>query len=341
MFLRRLFGAVVATAALLPMTAMAQEKTAADTDSTKIVARVKPQPIQSVKELSCSIVVDTLPTENEALSIVLYNDNTWRYVQNRDIKQDSTVYSKYWNTDIISPYKEIALGSLPKSVAIKLVDSLRSYHYPYLGRITSRYGPRRRRNHNGIDLALKTGDTIYAVFDGRVRFSKSAENGGYGGLVIIRHDNGLETYMGHLSKRLVEANDWVVAGQPVALGGSSGRSTGPHLHFEVRYCGQSFDPERLIDFATGHLRREDFLLRRAYFDIYSKYDQNFDDEIANYNDDKKEEAELVARRYYTVRKGDTLSGIARRNHTTVARICKLNGISAQKPISIGKRLRIR
>ena len=341
MFLRRLFGTAVAVAALLPAGAMAQEATVAGTDTTKIVAKAKPQPIQSVKELSCSIVVDTLPTENEALSIVLYNDNTWRYVQNRDIKQDSTVYSKYWNTDVISPYKEIALGSLPKSVAIKLVDSLRSYHYPYLGRITSRYGPRRRRNHNGIDLALKTGDTIYAVFDGRVRFSKSAENGGYGGLVIIRHDNGLETYMGHLSKRLVEANDWVVAGQPVALGGSSGRSTGPHLHFEVRYCGQSFDPERLIDFATGHLRREDFLLRRAYFDIYSKYDQNFDDEIANYNDDKKEEAELVARRYYTVRKGDTLSGIARRNHTTVARICKLNGISAQKPISIGKRLRIR
>ena len=83
------------------------------------------------------------------------------------------------------------------------------------------------------------------------------------------------------------------------------------------------------------------MLRRAYFDIYSKYDQNFDDEIANYNDDKKEEAELTARRYYTVRKGDTLSGIAYRNHTTVARICKLNGISASRPIGIGKRLRIR
>ncbi len=339
MFIRKLLKAAAVVAVLLPTVATAQNDAAAKPDSTRLI--VKPQPITSVRELSCAIVVDTLPTENDAVSIVLYNDNTWRYVQNRTIEQDSTVYAKYWNNDTISPYKEIQLGSLPKSVAIQLVDSLKNYHYPYIGRITSRYGPRRRRNHNGIDLALKTGDTIYAVFDGRVRFSKSAENGGYGGLVVIRHDNGLETYMGHLSKRLVEANDWVVAGQPIALGGSSGRSTGPHLHFEVRYCGQSFDPERLIDFKTGNLRRETFLLRRSYFDIYSKYDQNFDDEIANYNDDKKEEAELVARRYYTVRKGDTLSGIAYRNHTTVARICKLNGISANKPIGIGKRLRIR
>ncbi len=339
MFIRKLLKAAAVVAVLLPTVATAQNDAAAKPDSTRVI--VKPQPITSVRELSCAIVVDTLPTENDAVSIVLYNDNTWRYVQNRTIEQDSTVYAKYWNNDTISPYKEIQLGSLPKSVAIQLVDSLKNYHYPYIGRITSRYGPRRRRNHNGIDLALKTGDTIYAVFDGRVRFSKSAENGGYGGLVVIRHDNGLETYMGHLSKRLVEANDWVVAGQPIALGGSSGRSTGPHLHFEVRYCGQSFDPERLIDFKTGNLRRETFLLRRSYFDIYSKYDQNFDDEIANYNDDKKEEAELVARRYYTVRKGDTLSGIAYRNHTTVGRICKLNGISASKPIGIGKRLRIR
>lgn len=338
MSVKTLLASIIASIVILPNAAVAQNTAPVPNDSAKVV--VKPQPIASVKELTCAIVVDTLPTDNEALSIVLYNDNTWRYVQNRTIRQDSTVYDRYWNTDTISPYK-LQLGELPKSVAIRLVDSLRSYHYPYIGRITSRYGPRRRRNHNGIDLALKTGDTIYAVFDGRVRFSKSAENGGYGGLVVIRHDNGLETYMGHLSKRLVEANDWVVAGQPVALGGNSGRSTGPHLHFEVRYCGQSFDPERIIDFKTGLLRRENFLLRRAYFDIYSKYDQNFDDEIANYNDDKREAAELEARRYYVVRKGDTLSGIAYRNHTTVARICKLNGISAQKPLSIGKRLRIR
>ncbi len=306
-----------------------------------LVALFSPKKIEPVRELRSAIVVDTLPTENEALSIVLFNDNTWRYVRNRELIQDSTVYSKHWNTEVISAYREVPLGSLPRSVAIPLVDSLRSYHYPYLGKVTSRYGPRRNRNHNGVDMSLAVGDTIYSAFDGRVRFSKNGENGGYGNMVIVRHDNGLESYMGHLSARLVEAGDWVVAGQPIALGGNSGRSTGPHLHFEFRYYGQSFDPERLIDFKTGCLRREVFMLRRSYFDIYSQYNQNFDDEIANILDDKREAAEAEARKYYIVRRGDTLSGIAYKHRTTVKRICALNGISASKPIQIGKRLRIR
>ncbi len=297
--------------------------------------------VESVREIRSAIVVDTLPTSNDAVSIVLFNDNTWRYVRNRELKPDSTVYAKYWDTKNISAYNDVQLSTLPRSVAIALVDSLKNYHSPYVGRMTSRYGPRRNRNHNGIDLALKEGDTIYAVFDGRVRFSNGGYNGGYGNMVIVRHDNGLETYTGHLSKRLVEADEWVVAGQPIGLGGNSGNSTGPHLHFEMRYYGQSFDPERLINFTTGELRRETFMLKRSYFSIYSKYNQNFDDEIANILDDKKEAADAEARRYYTVRRGDTLSGIAVRNHTTVKRLCALNGISASKPIQIGKRLRIR
>ncbi len=319
--------------------AQAKADSIARRDSLAAVFALKK--IESVREIRSTIVVDTLPTSNEALSIVLYNDNTWRYVRNRHIAQDTTVYSKYWNTDAISAYREVALSSLPRSVAIPLVDSLKSYHYPYIGKVTSRYGPRRNRNHNGIDMSLSVGDTIYAAFDGRIRFSKNGENGGYGNLVIVRHDNGLESYMGHLSARLVEAGDWVVAGQPIALGGNSGRSTGPHLHFEFRYCGQSFDPERLIDFKTGALRRETFMLKRSYFDIYSQYNQNFDDEIANILDDKREAAEAEARRYHVVRRGDTLSGIAYKYRTSVKRICALNNISASKPIIPGKKLRIR
>ncbi len=335
----------------------AQEPAATTTAETAIVAantapaetpaaavattNTKPAPVAPVKELDNKpLVVDTLPSINEAIKIVLFNDNTWRYVRDREIPQDSSIYVKYWDSTIISPYREVELSSLPQSVAIALVDSLKSYHYPYKGRISSHYGPRRRRNHNGVDLPLKEGDPVYATFDGRVRFSQDTKTG-YGNLVIIRHDNGLETYMGHLSKRLVEAGDWVTAGQVVALGGSTGRSTGPHLHFETRYYGQSFDPERLIDFSSGMLRRETFLLKRSYFDIYSKYDQNFEDEIANEEDDKREAAEEAAKRYYVVRKGDTLSGIAVKYHTTVTRICQLNGINRNKTLSIGKRLRVR
>ena len=300
----------------------------------------KPQPVEPVHRVETTLTVDTLPTGNDAVKIVLYNDNTWRYIRDREIPQDSTVYSKYWDTDNISPYREVQLSSLPKSVAIGLVDSLKHYHYPYKGKISSRYGPRRRRNHNGVDLPLKIGDSIYAPFDGRVRYSQDTKTG-YGKLIIIRHDNGLETYFGHLSERKVEAGQWVTAGDVVGLGGNTGRSTGPHLHFETRYYGQSFDPERLIDFGSGMLRRETFMLKRSYFDIYSKYDQNFDDEIANEEDDKKEAAAAAAVRYYTVRKGDTLSRIAVNNHTTVSKLCQLNGIKSTTVLKIGRRLRVR
>ena len=325
------------------------ETTTTVTATTEIVASeatvaatplpAKPAPIQPVRKIE-EMVVDTLPTVNEALKIVLYNDNTWRYVRDRSVRQDSTVYEKYWSSEVISPYREVALSSLPVSVVIALVDSLKSYHYPYKGKIISRYGPRRNRNHNGIDIPLKEGDPIYATFDGRVRYSKDSKTG-YGQLVIIRHDNGLETYTGHLSKRLVEEGQWVTAGQIIGEGGSTGRSTGPHIHFETRYYGQSFDPERLIDFNSGILRRETFLLRRKFFDIYSRYDQNFDDEIANIEDDKREAAELAARCYYTVRSGDTLSGIAVKYGTTVTRICQLNGINRNAVLKIGKKLRVK
>ena len=296
--------------------------------------------IQPIEKLQSAIVVDTLPTADKHLSIVLFNDNTWRYINTAKIEQDTTIFSAHWDTEKISAYKDLALGEIPLTTPINLVDSLRSYRYPHKGRITSRYGVRRRQNHNGIDLALKVGDTICSAFDGRVRFSKATETG-YGTLIIIRHDNGLETYHGHLSARLVEENERVVAGQPIGLGGNSGRSTGPHLHFECRYMGQSFDPERLINFRTGELRRDHLLLKRGYFSIYSKYEQDWNGEKVLADADKKEAQLSAERKYYKVRSGDYLGLIAKRNYTTVANICRLNGIKADAVLPIGKVLRVK
>ncbi|MBR7183026.1 MAG: peptidoglycan DD-metalloendopeptidase family protein [Alistipes sp.] len=306
------------------------------TDSTAVVK----SSVAAIKPLQSAVVVDTLRTENPNLSIVLFNDNTWRYVQNRTLEQDSTLFGKYWDTENISAYRGVKYDSLPSSVAINLVDSLKNYRYPHMGRITSRYGMRRRRAHNGIDLALKVGDTICSAFDGRVRYSKATDTG-YGTLIIIRHDNGLETYHGHLSARLVEEGDRVVAGQPIALGGNSGRSTGPHLHFETRYYGQSFDPERIINFKTGELRRDYFLLKKSYFSIYSKYEQDFNAESELYAADKAEAAQSAEKRYYRVRSGDNLGLIARRHHTTVSALCRLNGIKSTSILQIGKVLRVK
>ena len=296
--------------------------------------------VQPIKAVESPIIVDTLVTANNALSVILFNDGTWRYIQNRTVEQDSTVYSKYWDTTNIAAYKSVKIDSLPQSVAINLVDSLKSYRFPYVGRVTSRYGIRHRRAHNGIDIALKVGDTICSAFDGRVRFSKATDTG-YGTLVIIRHDNGLETYHGHLSARLVEEGDRVVAGQPIALGGNSGRSTGPHIHFETRYYGQSFDPERIIDFKTGELRRDSFLLSKNYFSIYSKYSQDFNAEAERNAAEKKENELSAEKRYYKVRKGDYLGLIAKKNNTTVAAICRLNGIKSTTVLQIGRTLRVK
>lgn len=326
---------------LVTSTAFAQEADTVKvtTDSLRNATKEQPMPVKPVRTLGKVAVIDTLPTANSALSIVLFNDNTWRYILAEDYKNDPEVFNNHWDTTNIHAYRDIELDSLPEATAIRLVDSLESYHYPYIGRITSRYGPRRGRAHQGLDIGLKTGDPIYATFDGKVRVSKAA--GDYGNLVIIRHNNGLETYYAHLSQRDVQVGDWVVAGQQIGLGGSTGRSTGPHLHYEVRYKGQSFDPERLIDFSNGNLRRDELLLKRRHFSIYSKYEQDFGDEEEVAKQEEAERKAAAAVQYHTVRSGDTLGAIARKYGTSVSRICQLSGIKSTSILRIGQKLRVR
>ena len=317
------------------------EQAAADSVAA-LQLRLRPTKIESIFDTNGLTVIDTLATDNDAVQVILYSNNSWKYVRNREIAKDSTIFEKYWDTTTLFPYREVDMSGMPKSVVIDLVDSLTCYHCPYQGTVHphGKYGPRRRRQHQGVDLPLKTGDPVYATFCGRVRISQY-NKGGYGNLVIIRHDNGLETYYGHLSERMVEPGQWVEAGQIIGLGGSTGRSTGPHLHFETRYYGQSFDPERLIDFKNGTLSRETFLLKKSFFSIYSNAGQDFDDEIANEEQDKKEAAEKAAMKYYKIRSGDTLGAIARRHGTTVANLCRLNGIKSTTILRIGRSLRVR
>ena len=332
---------------LIAGTVSAQTTTTTQKDTTKrnlpadavIVKRV---PLESGPELNVTdaLVVDTIPSSSEGLSIVLYNDNTWRFVRNRNIDVlDETVFTSDWDTTKIQVYKT-ELKDLPISMVIDLVDSLKSYHYPHKGRVTSKYGPRRRRIHQGTDIDLETGEPIYATFDGRVRITTYVRYG-YGNLVVIRHDNGLETYYAHLSESNVKPNQWVTAGQVIGKGGNTGRSTGSHLHYEIRYKGQTFDPERLIDFSTGTLRRETFLLKRTYFSPYSRFTQDFDEEVQSAEEDKKIAAEAAAKKYHIVKRGDTLGRIAINNRTTVTKLCQLNGIRKTTVLQIGQRIRVR
>lgn len=146
------------------------------------------------------------------------------------------------------------------------------YVAPVRGVVTSGYGyrPRFGRMHKGVDLNLNVGDTVVAAFDGRVRITKF-ERRGYGYYVVVRHDNGLETVYGHLSRFLVKPNQFVKAGEPIALGGNTGRSTGPHLHFETRFMGLAINPATIIDFENYVPHKDVFAFDKNSYDKSQKY----------------------------------------------------------------------
>ena len=289
--------------------------------------------------------VDTLDIQDGRLLLVLKDDHTWYYIKNFKMMEQDSTFVKDWVPNSTNPYRT-PLDSLPLRNSICLVDSASSFVCPNQVKVFSRFGMRRGRRHQGVDLPLKTGTPVVAAFDGRVR--ASTYNSGYGNLVIIRHENGLETYYGHLSKREVEVGDWVRAGDEIGLGGSTGRSTGPHLHFETRYQGFAFDPEWIADYETGQLRKNVFVLRRSYLNANSHYTpESIDEEDEIYADQEKiveEEkriaAERAAIRYYTVRDGDNLSKIAQKQGKSLNAILRLNpGINPDK-LSIGQRIRV-
>lgn len=309
-------------------------------DSAIFTLQLTPPSLSPV--MSCyrsgSEAIDTLDTANEFVKVIIFADNTWEYYKTPEYQAVTGVYDEAWIHAGTDPYG-IPQSQLPDQWTIWCVDSLDQFHCPYQGDIFSKFGVRRGRRHQGVDIPLKTGDPVHAAFTGKVRVSKYW--GAYGNVVVIRHENGIETFYAHLSQRLVENDDWVNAGDVIGYGGSTGRSSGPHLHFETRFKGYAFDPQWLIDFKEGKLRQRLFVLKKKYFDIYSNYEQNFDDEILNEEDDKREQAEREAMRWYTIKSGDTLGHIALKNGTTVNAICRLNGISPTTTLKIGRKIRVR
>ena len=288
----------------------------------------EPSPMDTLQD---RFALDTLPTRDKYVKIVVYDDYTWCYIDEGRPVIDTTGFYDGWNSEMIHAFRGTPLDSLPDEIDICLTDSLHGYCAPITGRISSGFKFRRTREHQGIDIPLSVGDTIRAAFDGIVRYTGvTKKTGGYGNLVIIRHPNGLETYYGHLSRILVAIDEPVKAGEVIGLGGSTGRSTGPHLHFETRYYGKPFDPERIMDFSTGEVRDSILTLKKHYFSIYSHYGQT--------DNQSKHAAGAV---YYKVRKGDNLGKIARRHGTTVNNICKLNRISSRKTLRVGQRLRVK
>lgn len=235
---------------------------------------------------------------------------------------------------------------LPDSFTI----NLRHFAMPTTSRvITSNFGRRWGRMHKGLDVKVYIGDTIRAAFDGKVRIVKY-EAGGYGNYVVIRHNNGLETIYGHMSKHLVAEDQPVRAGEPIGLGGNTGRSTGSHLHFETRLCGVALNPALMFDFRNQDVTGDTYLFRRTSY----QRENTKTVEVAKANASesaeeqaseqrtiakKKQEAAISDVRYHKVERGETLYSIARKRGITVSRLMQLNNLGKGKRIRPGQILR--
>ncbi|MBQ5730903.1 MAG: peptidoglycan DD-metalloendopeptidase family protein [Bacteroidaceae bacterium] len=190
------------------------------------------------------------------------------------------------------------------------------------------YRPRRRRVHNGIDIKVYVGDTIRSAFDGKVRIVKNqGRRRGYGKYVVIRHNNGIETLYGHLSKWLVTEGQNVKAGQPIALGGNTGRSSGSHLHFETLLAGKNLNPALMFDFEKQDVTGDFYTYRKG---VYQGIDKKTGKIV--------ESAEPL---YHKVRKGESLSVIARKCGVPVNTLYRLNKLTSRSVLRIGQRIRYR
>jgi murein DD-endopeptidase MepM/ murein hydrolase activator NlpD len=215
-----------------------------------------------------------------------------------------------------------ATATIPESYTIDLTGFCMPTNQT---RITSPFGPRRRRMHNGLDVKVYVGDTIRSAFEGKVRIVRT-ERRGYGQYVVIRHNNGLETVYGHLSKQLVIENQQVKAGEVIGLGGNTGRSTGSHLHFETRLLGIPIDPALLFNFPKQDIVADTYTFRKDKINART---------TGTYMAVGKD----GVIRYHKVKRGDTLSKIAVQRGISIDTLCRLNRITKKTILRPGQVLR--
>lgn len=231
-----------------------------------------------------------------------------------------------WDTITINPYK-VSLKGMNDTVLLALKDSYDcAFHPPAIGDISSNFGFRRwgkrAKFHYGVDVRMEVGDPVYAMFDGVVRVAKRSADYGY--VVLIRHYNGLETLYAHFNQLLAYPGQPVKSGDIIGLAGSTGRSTGPHLHFEVRYKGEKIDPNKIISFPSGSLMSDTLQIDKSCFaHLYQV------------------KSTKLKSKYHTVKKGETLGKISYKYGISVKHLAKLNHISTKAKLRVGQRLRIR
>ena len=257
-------------------------------------------------------IIDTLDSPNGPM--VIYADRSWQYLEDlnfdgvmnerlhEELVLDTTIgFIQSWNHDMCyTSDLQNDPAKLKDTIWVCVEDSISDrFQIPFDGVITSSFGWRKGRNHNGTDIDLSTGDTVRAAWSGKIRYAQY-NNGGFGNLVIIRHENGLETFYAHLSKHLVVPNQEVKAGEPIGLGGNTGHSYGSHLHFEVRFYDIPLDPEKVIDFKNKKVRDENLMVHRGTFG------RGYSVRGSNYSSGTTASSSSSGKKYYRVRSGDGL-----------------------------------
>ena len=292
----------------------------------------------------------------KALDTIVIN----RLQESEEIDNPASMLYNDWSTS-----KTHAQGYLPDVYKI----DLRGFHMPTPSRVvTSNYGRRWGRVHKGLDIKVYIGDTIRAAFSGKIRVV-GYDARGYGKYVIIRHNNGLETYYGHLSKQIVHANQTVRAGEPIALGGNTGRSTGSHLHFETRLAGVAINPALLFDFPNQDVTGDFYVFRKQTVESesaratalrgtaaspgYSRENiQGIGRTKTTFNNNNTANTDFSSRRnsvaqqtssnqilYHKVTEGETLESIARQHGISKEQLCKLNHLGVYTKLVQGQILR--
>lgn len=253
-----------------------------------------------------------------------------------DIEPEPDIYTEGWNSGRVNPFRE---SDVPFSHVIDVTGYAMPIGHSTI-RITSKYGYRAKfgRMHKGIDLHIRNNDTIYAAYSGKVRIT-NYEPRGYGNYVILRHPNDLETVYGHMNRILVKPNQMVKAGQPIGLGGSTGRSTGPHLHFETRYMGYAINPQAIFDFAGKTVHTDTYKFTKNTYTQPRDFAPRRD--MASKSEKNPYQSSTASVQSYTVKSGDTVASIARSYGMSATTLRKINGMKQTDKIRVGQVLQLK
>lgn len=318
---------------ITPYLAISQVETAIDTTSNQLM-----------EEEDVVIILDSIDCP-EILPASRFYTDVWR----NEHTISAHIFKK--DTNYILPLENENTGK---------------FVFPCSGHVISKYGYRGKRMHTGIDIKQKHGDSIVAAWGGVVRMARMGYYG-YGGIVVIRHDNGLETVYAHLSRVSVRSNQKVEAGELIGRAGRTGRASTEHLHFETRFLYNHFNPSIIIDFDNQMLITDTLIVSKGSFlsvETYRKKEDNTKDTInidsvftavPQYANDSlatdsgietlpKEPIEpqtIYTPQYHIIKKGDTLYGLTKKYHTSIKRLCEINNISENDTLHIGQKIKLR